>query len=576
MYWKRKLPTLAAASTLLLAGALIVIVERADAADVLLSRGRPATASSSEISTFGPDRAVDGSGTTRWASAEGSDPQWIRVDLGAVVAVNRVKLVWEEAYGSAYRLETSTDGTGWTTVKTVTGENGGTDDHTGLTATGRYLRVYGTARGTAYGYSLWELEVYGPGSVPPDPGGTEFQAENATLSQAAVVTNHTGYTGTGFVDYTNVVGGYVEWSVTASAAGPRSITLRYSNGTTVGRPMTITVNGSAVATGLAFTSTATWDTWADVTITATLTAGANTIRATATTANGGPNVDKLTLGGAGTPSPSPSSSGNGTFVVAAAGDIADQCTASSSSCQHPKTAALVTAMNPAFVITMGDNQYDDARLSDFQNYYDKSWGAFKAKTHPAPGNHETYDPAGSMVGYRSYFGAIAYPQGKSYYSYDQGNWHFIVLDSNTFDQAAQITWLRSDLAATAKGCIAAYWHHPLFSSGEHGNDPVSKPVWQILYDAHADLILNGHDHHYERFGPQNPTAAADPAGMVELLGGMGGAPPYEIVNPQPNSLKRLTGVYGVVKLTFTNTTFGWQLIGTDSAVKDTSPTYTCH
>ncbi|NUR71235.1 MAG: alkaline phosphatase [Hamadaea sp.] len=315
-----------------------------------------------------------------------------------------------------------------------------------------------------------------------------------------------------------------------------------------------------------------------------MNAGSNTVRATATASTGGPNVDKLTLGTAGSPSPtsspspSPSPTGNpGTqFTVAAAGDIAEQCTASSSSCQHPKTAALVTAMNPAFVLTMGDNQYDDARLSDFQNYFDKTWGVFKPKMHPAPGNHETYDPAGSMAGYKSYFGSIAYPQGKAYYSYDFGNWHFIALDSNTLTDSAQLTWLQNDLAATTKGCVAAYWHHPLFSSGEHGNDPVSRQAWQLLYAAHADLVLNGHDHHYERFGPQSPTAAADPNGIVEVLGGMGGASPYSIVNVQPNSQKRLSGTFGVLKLSFTDTTFSWQLIGTDGAVKDTSPTYTCH
>ncbi|MBB3725835.1 metallophosphoesterase family protein [Nonomuraea dietziae] len=243
---------------------------------------------------------------------------------------------------------------------------------------------------------------------------------------------------------------------------------------------------------------------------------------------------------------------------------------------HPKTANVVKSMNPEFVITMGDNQYDDARLQDFTAYYDKTWGSFKSKTRPVPGNHETYDPAGSLAGYKSYFGSIAYPNGKSYYSYDHGNWHFVALDSNAFDQSAQINWLKADLAANTKRCVAAYWHHPLFSSGEHGNDPVSRPVWQALYDKRADLVLNGHDHHYERFGPQNPSAQADPNGIVEILGGMGGAPPYNIENVQPNSQKRLSGTFGVVKLSLGESTFSWQLIGVDGAVKDTSPTYTCH
>lgn len=263
------------------------------------------------------------------------------------------------------------------------------------------------------------------------------------------------------------------------------------------------------------------------------------------------------------------------FTAVAAGDIAEQCTSDESGCAHPKTAALVEKINPSFVLTMGDNQYDDARLQDFEDYYDTSWGAFKDKTRPVPGNHETYDPDGALEGYKSYFGDIAYPKGESYYSYDQDNWHFIALDSNSFDDKAQIDWLKADLAANSKKCVAAYWHHPLFSSGEHGNDPVSRPVWKLLYANKAELVMNGHDHHYERFAPQNPDGKADANGIVELLGGMGGANPYKIEEVQPNSQKRITKKFGVVKLNFTDTGFSWNLVGTDGATKDSSPSYKC-
>jgi hypothetical protein len=128
---------------------------------------------------------------------------------------------------------------------------------------------------------------------------TDYQAENATLNQAAVATNHTGYTGTGFVDYTNATGSYVQWTVSASAAGSVAFTIRYANGTTVNRPMTIAVNGTTVAANQAFNGTGTWDTWADQSFTATFNAGTNTIRATATTSNGGPNVDRLRFGASG-------------------------------------------------------------------------------------------------------------------------------------------------------------------------------------------------------------------------------------------------------------------------------------
>jgi chitinase len=120
---------------------------------------------------------------------------------------------------------------------------------------------------------------------------TRYEAENATISQGTVATNHTGYSGTGFVDYTNVSGSYVQFTVNAATAGSASITLRYANGTTTNRPMDISVNGTVVSSGHAFNGTGSWDTWASTTITANLNAGSNTIRATATTANGGPNVD---------------------------------------------------------------------------------------------------------------------------------------------------------------------------------------------------------------------------------------------------------------------------------------------
>ncbi|MFF4774764.1 glycosyl hydrolase family 8 [Microtetraspora fusca] len=139
---------------------------------------------------------------------------------------------------------------------------------------------------------------------PAAAATTVYEAEDATLSAASVATNHTGYTGTGFVDYDNAAGGYVQWNVSSAAAGPATLTFRYANGKTTARPMDIAVNGATVATGVSFAGTGTWDTWADKSVSVTLKAGANTVRATGTGADGGPNVDKLTVvsqdGGGGT------------------------------------------------------------------------------------------------------------------------------------------------------------------------------------------------------------------------------------------------------------------------------------
>jgi len=161
-----------AAATTVGALSLIVAYSASAASETLLSQGKPATSSSVENSTLGAAKAVDGSTSTRWASAEGSDPQWILLDLGATKTITHVKLIWEVAYGKAYQVQTSANATSWTTISSTSTGDGGTDDLTGLSGTGRYLRVYGTARGTAYGYSLWELQVYGTDAVTPTPSAT--------------------------------------------------------------------------------------------------------------------------------------------------------------------------------------------------------------------------------------------------------------------------------------------------------------------------------------------------------------------------------------------------------------------
>ncbi|MEV0129262.1 chitosanase [Dactylosporangium sp. NPDC050688] len=162
----------------------------ADAAtESLLSQGRPATSSSNELSSLGPGNAVDGNTGTRWASAEGVDPQWIRVDLGATKTITHVNLNWEAAYARSYQIQTSADGSAWTSIYSTTTGNGATDDLTGLNGTGRYVRVLGTARGTPYGYSLWELKVYGttPGTQPsatasPTPSTTPSTSPSPSKS----------------------------------------------------------------------------------------------------------------------------------------------------------------------------------------------------------------------------------------------------------------------------------------------------------------------------------------------------------------------------------------------------------
>ena len=500
-------------------------------ADTLLSQGKPVIASSVEDDTLTAAKAVDGSTSTRWASAEGVDPQWIRVDLGQPAAVGRVKLNWEAAYAKAYRIEVSDNGTDFTTVKEVADGNGATDDLTGLQAHGRYVRLVGTKRGTSYGYSLWELQVYG---TADSSGDTQAPTVPAGLKSTGATATSVALSWTASTDNIGVSGYDVLRGGTVVATTPGT---QYNDtGLTANTAYTYSVRARDPAGNVSATSAP---------ITVTTSAG-----------------------------------GSGSFVLAAAGDIADRCTASDSDCIHPKTANLVQAMNPAAVITMGDNQYDDAHLSDFQNYYAKTWGRFKSITHPIPGNHETYDDT-PFQGYHDYFGSIATPQGKNYYSWNLGNWHFVALDSNDFvkedglSEPAQLTWLKQDLANNTKGCIAAYYHHPRFSSGDHGDNVDADPLWQTLVAAKTDLVLNGHDHHYERFVPQNADGDKDANGPVQIIGGMGGAPLYPVHAAHPATAKIISD-FGVLKLSMTDSTFATQLIGLDGDVLDSSPTYSCH
>ena len=249
-------------------------------------------------------------------------------------------------------------------------------------------------------------------------------------------------------------------------------------------------------------------------------------------------------------------------VFAGAGDIA--------SCgwtRDESTAQLLDGI-PGTVFTLGDNIYSGATITDFNNCYAPGWGRHKDRTRPSPGNHD-YDTANAS-GYYTYFGAIASPLDtnctsncKGYYSYNLGAWHIIALNSE-IDHAAgsvQEQWLRADLAGNPSMCTLAYWHKPRFSSGDHGNDSSFQPFWQALYDYEADVVLNGHDHTYERFAPQSPTGQADPTrGIREFVVGTGGANLYPFPTIRPNSEVRNNTTWGVIKFTLHATSYDWQFI----------------
>lgn len=260
-------------------------------------------------------------------------------------------------------------------------------------------------------------------------------------------------------------------------------------------------------------------------------------------------------------------------VLVGAGDIAT-CQAASEA-----TAQLIESI-PGAVFTLGDNAYPSGTLAQFTLCYHTTWGKFRARTHPVPGNHD-YVTTGAK-GYFSYFGASAGQATKGYYSYDAGTWHIVALNSEIDSgvSSAQVQWLKQDLAAHPAQCTLAMWHEPLFSSGPHGGDGSgvkTRAFWDVLYEMGADVILNGHDHDYERFAPQQPDGSPDDQrGIREFVAGTGGAPLYPIVKIKPNSEARRAGMFGVLKLTLHATRYDWQFIPTDPALSGDSGSGDCH
>lgn len=253
--------------------------------------------------------------------------------------------------------------------------------------------------------------------------------------------------------------------------------------------------------------------------------------------------------------PPPVRRDEGAVIVVAAGDIsAPQLSA------QQLTATLVEAQHPVAVLVLGDGQYPEGALVDYQTNYAPTWGRFKSITWPVPGNHE-YKSGGA--GYFAYFGERAGDPAKGYYSFDLGDWHLVALNTNhdCLDVAcdadsAQLQWLEADLAASAKKCTLAYWHHPRWNSGSHGDFPQAAPIWKILQAHGVELVLNGHEHFYERFTAMDEAGAPSAGGVVQLTVGTGGVAFSEFVSVHPASLVRRNDTWGVVRLELGSS--GWK------------------
>jgi hypothetical protein len=251
-------------------------------------------------------------------------------------------------------------------------------------------------------------------------------------------------------------------------------------------------------------------------------------------------------------------------VIVTAGDIGD-CNRTSDNA----TGALLDNI-AGIVMPLGDIAYLNGTPDEFTNCYDPAWGRHKSRTRPVPGNHDYY--TGGAAGYFGYFGAAAGDPTKGYYDFVLGDWLVIVLNTGTEKPAdyeagsQQEQWLRAELASHTQQCVVAVWHHPRFSTtnGRSLIRPEVTALWQALYEYGADLILNGHDHNYQRWAPQKPDGTADPAfGMRQITVGTGGGESLYNFGPIPagaNLDMRNNDTFGVLKLTLKRGAYDWQFV----------------
>ncbi|HEX2997014.1 MAG TPA: DNRLRE domain-containing protein [Anaerolineales bacterium] len=274
----------------------------------------------------------------------------------------------------------------------------------------------------------------------------------------------------------------------------------------------------------------------------------------------------LTLTPASIPSQTPTTSSDESVVFVGTGDISD--------CDNNNdelTAQLLDTI-PGTVFTTGDNAYSKGTSTQFADCYGPTWGRFKDRTKPIPGNHE-YRTADAS-GYFQYFDNIP-----SYYAYDLGSWRIYALNSeiDVSPTSEQVIWLVADLTTNPRQCVLAYWHQPRWSSGSHhGSNPDYQTLWQIFYEAGAELVLNGHEHNYERFAPMNAEGQADPLGIREFVLGTGGRDHYDFDNALPTSEVRDNTSYGVLKLTLHPTGYDWEFVPAAGSTFTDSGSGECH
>ncbi|WP_229416902.1 metallophosphoesterase family protein [Massilia eburnea] len=261
------------------------------------------------------------------------------------------------------------------------------------------------------------------------------------------------------------------------------------------------------------------------------------------------------------------------LTVYAAGDIADCRYNRAANSGAAETAAIIARGDPnALVLSLGDHTYPNGTPAEFRDCYAPTWGQFKERTRPTPGNHEY--TGGKAAGYFDYFGELAGPRGRGYYSFDKGGWHFISLNShlNAAEHQQQLVWLKDDLAGSKARCTLAYWHAPMYSSGGHTPTRKMQDVWRALQETGVELVLSGHDHDYERLAPMNADGQPDAArGVRQFVVGTGGAflTPFLWLNDQ--SEVRSNWRTGVLKLVLKENSYEWEFLAVEAKAEPDNP-----
>jgi hypothetical protein len=363
-----------------------------------------------------------------------------------------------------------------------------------------------------------------------------------------VVTDSTrGYSGNRALKFTAPVTA----SHTVTCNQVCDVVLRARGGQSGGSPTFSVKAGNVTTPPRAITSSA----LANYTFDVNLSAGTPTVLSvTAGNVAAGRNafVDIATFPSNGTTTPPPTTSAR----LVGAGDIASDGNA------DVATGNLIDARPGARVFTAGDNAYPNGSASDYTNKYHPAWGPFKNRTSPSPGNHD-YNTFGAS-GYKTYFGSVAGLRlvNPTYYVYTLGAWRVYALDSNISMAvgSAQYNFVQNDLATNGALCELAYWHHPIASSGEHGNDARARPIFALFDAQGGDLVLNGHDHNYERFTKINSSGQVSASGVRQIIVGTGGTGLRGQGFVQPGSEVRNFNTHGIVDINLTSTGYSGKFV----------------